>query len=71
VALGFGVKTYPFMCVLGTVGTQMQDFVTVQGKVTPVELVAALQRCLDDQGSLLLAQRAERRQRVRPFALDV
>eukprot|EP00878_Enallax_costatus_P020517 GHUV01021694.1.p1 GENE.GHUV01021694.1~~GHUV01021694.1.p1 ORF type:complete len:366 (+),score=105.27 GHUV01021694.1:665-1762(+) len=57
------ISTYPSVALLAFSGTRTKLVAAAQGKVRPQQLLAALQRAVDDQGMLLTAERLEQEER--------
>lgn len=58
------ISTYPCIALLAFSGTRTKLVAAAQGKVRPQQLMAALQRAVNDQGLLLMAERLEQEERV-------
>lgn len=63
------VSTYPCVALLAYSGSRTKLVAVAQGKVRPQQLLAAMQRAVDDQGMMLMAERLEQEERVRIQAL--
>lgn len=62
-ATNLGATTFPFLCLLTSTASQTTVVTSIQGKITATMLISILQQALEEQGAMMLEQRAERQQR--------
>lgn len=58
------ISTYPCVALLAFSGSRTKLVAAAQGKVRVQQLMAALQRAVEDQGMLLMAEQLEQEERV-------
>ncbi|CAD7698180.1 unnamed protein product [Ostreobium quekettii] len=59
-AASLGTTTYPFQSLLAFSGSRTQPVSSMQGYLSPREMLDAIQQALDEQGALLVAERVDR-----------
>lgn len=52
------------MCLLAYSGSRLQIITSIEGNVSPGEVIRAMQQAVDEQGALMVAERVERDQIV-------
>lgn len=63
-SLRLGATGFPYMCLLAYSGARLQLVSSIEGHLSPGEVIRVMQQAVDEQGALMVAEGVERDQIV-------